>query len=321
MSPFDAKRWVCVLPLLAAVSCFELPEFAQSSFIDRPRILAVVAEPPEVSPSSTASATLSILVAGADEVTDVRWTACGMPGGMGFGGMGNMFGENEGDSGCGSAAVPLGEGERVMLPLDQARVLLMSDDIAQAALGSALSPEVLEQIRTSVGIAATIQVELLADGKRLRAVKRVLLRESDTPGSNPPPPTFRFGETILRSQGDVPPYRCVPDQGSLQVGLRESVALVPVFDGDTEPWLESYSVLDATGMLGERKEQAFYSWFSDAGELDDGSTRAPSRANSWRAPDKPGCAQLWLVVRDGHAGSTACSARISVGADGSCEEE
>ena len=314
------NRVLLLLPLLAAVSCFELPEFAQSSFIDRPRILAVVAEPPEVSPSSTASATLSILVAGADEVTDVRWTACGMPGGGAFGGMGNMFGENDGDSGCGSAAIPLGEGERVSLPLDQARVLLMSDDLAQAALGSELSAEVLEQIRTSVGIAATIQVELTADGKRLRALKRVLLRESETPGSNPPPPTFRFGETIVRSLGEGSPYRCEPEQGSLQAGLRESVALVPVFDGDREPWLESFAVLDARGMLGERREQAFYSWFTDAGDLDDGSTRAPSRANVWRAPDKPGCAQIWLVVRDGHAGATACVARVAVGASGSCDE-
>jgi hypothetical protein len=312
------KRWTCLLaPLLAAVGCFELPQFADSSIIDRPRILAVVAEPPEVAPSRTTSATLSILVAGADEVTDVRWTACGMPGG-GFGGMGNMFGENDGDNGCGSGAIPLGEGERVTLPLDQARVLLMSDELAQAALGSQLSAEVLEQIRTSVGIAATIQVELLADGKRLRALKRVLLRESDAPGSNPPPPAFRFGDIILRSQGDAPPYRCEPEQGSLQAGLLETVPLTPLFEGDREPWLENYTVLDARGMLGERREQAFYSWFTDAGDLDDGSTRAPRRANVWHAPGKPGCAQIWLVVRDGHAGATACIARVSVGADGSC---
>ena len=316
----NANCWPCLLmPLLAAVGCFDLPEFAQSSFIDRPRILAVVAEPPEVAPSSTTSAMLSILVAGADEVTDVRWTACGMPGGGGFGGMANMFGENDGDSGCGSAALALGEGERVTLPLDQARVLLMSDELATAALGSQLSAEVIEQIRTSVGIAATVQVELLADGKRLRAVKRVLLRESDTPGANPPPPVFRFGETILTSRGDAPPYRCEPEQGSLQVGLLESVALTPLFDGVSEPWLERYTVLDARGMLGEREEQAFYSWFTDAGDLDDGSTRAPMRANTWRAPAKPGCAQIWLVVRDGHAGTTACIARVSVGADGSCD--
>lgn len=314
------NRALLLLPLLAAVSCFELPEFAQSSFIDRPRILAVVAEPPEVSPSRTASATLSLLVAGAKQYTDVRWRACGMAGGGGFGGMSNMFGENDGDSGCGSAAFEFGAGERVSLPLDMARQFLMSDDIAQAALGSPLSAAVLEQIRTSVGIPVTIEVELLADGKRLRALKRVLLRESESPGSNPPPPTFRFGDTILRSQGDAPPYRCEPDQGSLQVGLRQSVALVPVFDGDSEPWLETYSVLDARGTLGERKEQAFYSWFTDGGALDDDSTRAPSRENTWRAPDKPGCAQLWLVVRDGHAGSTACIARVAVGASGSCEE-
>jgi hypothetical protein len=169
VSSINAKRWASFLPLLAAVSCFDLPDFADSSMIDRPRILAVVAEPPEVSPSRPVATTLSILVAGAEQISDVRWTVCGMPSG-GVGGMGNQFGENDGDSGCSASAMPFGEGERVTLPLDQARALLASDELARASLGAQLPAAALAQIRTSVGIAATIQVELVADNKRLRAI-------------------------------------------------------------------------------------------------------------------------------------------------------
>lgn len=297
--------------LLAAAGCFDLPDFAQSSSIDRPRILAVVAEPPEISPTRSDSTTLSILVAGAENVSDVRWSACGMP--SSFGGMGNQFGENDGDQGCGAGAIMLGEGERVEVPIERARAFLMSDALARATLGALLPAAALERIRTSVGIAATVQVELMADNKRLRGLKRVLVREHDQPGTNPPPPSYRFGERILRSNGAAPPYRCEPDDGGLQVEPGELVALTPLFDGDEEPWLEDYEVMDARGVIDGRKEQAFYSWFSDKGQLDDGMTRAPERNNTWRAPSERGCAHLWLVVRDGHAGATACITEVSVG--------
>lgn len=305
-----------LLPVLlfAAVGCFDLPDFAQSSMIDRPRILAVVAEPPEVSPTRTDSTTLSILVAGAKDVSEVRWSACGMPSSFGTG---NQYGENDGDRGCGERAIVLGEGERVEVPLEQARAFLNSDELARAALGAQLPAAVLEQIRTSIGIAATIQVEIKADNKRLRALKRVLVRDHDHPGTNPPPPSFRFGDTIVRSLGADAPYRCAPDEGELHADPAETVSLSPVFDGDVEPWLEEYNVMDARGVIDTRKEQAFYSWFSDQGSLDDDMTRAPHRNNSWRAPDKAGCAQLWLVVRDGHAGATACITQVSVG-DAAC---
>ena len=118
--------------------------------------------------------------------------------------------------------------------------------------------------------------------------------------------------------GEGPPYRCEPDAGVLSAKPGQTIALNPVFDGDVEPWLEDYRVLDARGILGDRKEQAFYSWFASAGEIDHGTTNAPDRSNSWRAPDKAGCAQLWLVVRDGHGGQNACTASVAVGSDTAC---
>jgi hypothetical protein len=306
--------------LLAAVGCFDIPDFPEARYIDRPRMLGIFADPPEVGPDDGTTLSFMVVGPGSEDITDVRWSVCGLPaGGIGMGGN-NQFGEGEDDRGCGGSmqTVELGEGERVTVPLGAARLLFENDALLRAALGANLPEAVLQEVRTSIGIAGTVEVQLTAGGTRMRGLKRVLVSENPNPGSNPPPPTFRLGDTVLRSQGDAAPYRCVPDDGPLRVDPERQYTLEPVFDGDEEPWLERYRVWDARGLPGDRKEQAFYSWFTDKGQLDDGSTRAPERNNSWRAPKEPGCARIWLVVRDGHAGQTACTADVVVG-DSACE--
>jgi hypothetical protein len=313
------------LTLMAAgagclAACFNLPDFPSSSLVDKPRILAVIADPPEVTPAN--GTTLSILVGGNKRsISQVRWTVCGMPSSML--GMGNQFGENTGDRSCSGNAIELGQGERVSVPSEVVAAALTNDDLLRAALGTNANLPVaaLDEIRKNVGFAATVDVELMVDGKSLGALKRVLVSQNEHPGSNPPPPTFRFGDVVVRSLGEAPPYRCAPDEGVLSAKPGQTIALDPVFDGDVEPWLEDYRVLDARGMLGDRKEQAFYSWFASAGEVDHGMTNAPDRSNSWRAPDKAACAQLWLVVRDGHGGQNACTASVAVGSDTACASE
>lgn len=311
------------LTLMAAVACclagcFDLPDFPPSSLVDKPRILAVIADPPEVTPAN--GTTLSILVGGnKTSISQVRWTVCGMPSSML--GMGNQFGENTGDRSCSGSAIELGEGERVSVPSQVVAAALTNDDLLRAALGANLPAAALDEIRKNVGFAATVDVELMVDGKSLGALKRVLVSQNEHPGANPPPPTFRFGDVVVRSMGDAPPYRCQSDDGVLRAEPGQTIALAPVFDGDEEPWLEEYRVLDARGILGDRKEQAFYSWFASAGEVDHGTTNAPDRSNSWRTPAEAGCEQLWLVVRDGHGGQTACTASVAVGSDDACASE
>jgi hypothetical protein len=177
---------------------------------------------------------------------------------------------------------------------------------------------VVEVIRADVGIAFTIEVDVLADGKRLRALKRVLVSQNKQPGTNPPPPRFRFGESTLSALDNTAGSVCEVDSGSLQVAPGSTVKLDPVVDGDKEPWLESYTVLDARGVLGTRKEQAFYSWFATEGKITHGTTQAPRRESGWRAPDQPGCTQLWVVVRDGHGGQSACGVKVAVGDESEC---
>jgi hypothetical protein len=72
-------------------------------------------------------------------------------------------------------------------------------------------------------------------------------------------------------------------------------------------------VIDMRGELHARDEIAFYSWFATGGELREGVTKSPLRNEIWRTPRASGCHTLWVVVRDGHGGASACGVAVTVG--------
>jgi hypothetical protein len=323
MTVFDNKSRggrLTALALVMGVSsvsagCLDLPTFAEPSLVDRPRILAVVADPPEVQVGSVTQ--LSVLVGGAQDVSDIRWRACSLAKQVTSA---TQYGENIGDRGCPDAESVFATGERA--EWDPSGMFF--DNVAVAsALGGKLPAQALEAIRVSVGVAFSVEVDLLADGKRLRALKRVLVSETENPGTNPPAPAFRLGDRTLRAAPDAPGFRCVSESGSVQVKPGQLLKLDPLLEnpnGDEESWLETYQVVDARGVQGTRKEQAFYSWFATEGSISDNTTRAPQRATAWRAPSEPGCAQLWLVIRDGHGGQSACGVSVAVGDVTDCSQ-
>lgn len=316
--------------LCGSSACFNLPEFADSSVIDRPRVLSVIANPPEVTQGS--GVTLDTLIVGAEEAdVSVRWFACAMFSSSIGGGGGAQYGENQGDQGCAGNAMELGTGPSVSVPPALTQLLFSNDDLVRATLGALLPSLELDDVRQSVGIPFSVEADIQAGGKHLRAIKRILVRDTDTPHGNPPPPHFQFGERVVRGVGAPAAFSCSPDDldgaGPLRVTAGQHVVLSPVVDGASEegvpvePWLESYTVLDARGELGERQERAFYAWFATDGSLDRSNTRAPTRDNEWTAPDEPGCVLMWLVVRDGHGGESACEYEVIVGDAATCESD
>ena len=90
------------------------------------------------------------------------------------------------------------------------------------------------------------------------------------------------------------------------------IEIAPATEDGEEPWLEDYQVIDARGELQERTERAFYSWFSTGGEFDQNVTKSPLRNQIWRTPATPGTYPLWLVVRDGHGGASACDLEVEI---------
>lgn len=312
--------WISYLAALGLSGCVSGPEFAEESLIDRPRVLAVVAEPPEVAPGE--GSTLSLLTAGfGDGPLDITWTACGafatMVGGA-------QFGDQDTEAGCGGElSVPLGEGTRATLPAVATAALFENLDVIQSLLGGALPVELAELVRDEIGVALTVEVQI-RDGERVyRATKKVIVNRAAQHG-NPPLPRFEIDGTEVRGT-DNEPFECAPSTGVVAVPTGEEVELapyVPTQEGEAveEPWLESYRVLTLQGAVEDREERAFYSWFSDAGEMAEGITKSPLRNNLWRSPDEAGCYRLWLVVRDGHGGTSACSLPIAVGDTEACDD-
>jgi hypothetical protein len=100
----------------------------------------------------------------------------------------------------------------------------------------------------------------------------------------------------------------------VQVRAGVTIELAPVVEGQDEPWLETYTVIDARGAEDERREKAFYSWFVTGGELSEGITEAPLRNELWTAPrvTEPRKHGLFVVVRDGHGGTSACALAVEV---------
>jgi hypothetical protein len=129
-----------------------------------------------------------------------------------------------------------------------------------------------------------------------------------------------FGEQRIVASRDG--FTCASDDGEpvtaapgARIELAPFAAAEPDSDAglrDEEPWLETYDILNARGELKERKERAFYAWYTTGGSLAAGSTKSPLRNNVWRTPLEPGDYPLWLIVRDGHGGTSACELTVAI---------
>ena len=303
--------------------CIDLPDFESASIITGPRVLAVIAEPPEIRPGETLD--LSIMIAGVEDPSEPRvsWRACGSFDGFGGGG-GAQYGEEQPDEGCGgtSLAFDLGEGPTAQLPGLLTMDLFDNLEVIAMTIGTDLPEGIVEQIRSSVGIAFLVEATVRTEGKLVRATKRVLISENEQPHTNPPPPELMFGDQAVVTDPEQP-LRCVREDGQpVTAEPGASVELAPFADApagagdagmsDEEAWLETYNILNARGEVRERKERAFYAWYTTAGDLDSGSTKSPLRNNVWRTPREPGKYPLWLIVRDGHGGTSACELTVVV---------
>ncbi len=135
------------------------------------------------------------------------------------------------------------------------------------------------------------------------------------------PPVFR---------GSVPDAR--PGHPDIHVAR---VALRPL--DDPFQWMETYPYFDYSSGIQTGREGAYYSWFTTSDvnvpcmhsachtivEGDDttqvSATADPTDPSAlmqrdavWELPSTPGTYDLWLVVRDGHAGEAACHTTIEV---------
>jgi hypothetical protein len=200
----------------------------------------------------------------------------------------------------------LGEGEPYVVRGERTQALI--DEVRALADLGGFDVTLIETVLATAGLAYFVDVEVLgASGTIVVAgYKRVAMTTRAQPTTNPPPPTFRVGDVEIALTDR---FTCAPvDGASLTLPTDTDVELAPLLPegAEEEPWIESFPIFDYTGGLTEARENAYYTWFASAGSLADHTTNPPERETTWRTPSEPGAQTLWLVVRDGHLGQSAC---------------
>jgi hypothetical protein len=180
--------------------------------------------------------------------------------------------------------------------------------------GDRLPIDLVRRLAETAGFPATVELTVTAEdtGETLvRAFKRVTLTTRPERGTNPPPPRFQIGDAWVGPVADGTPFLCAPEEAALEpLDAGSETVLSPAEDDDA--WREQYPILTIDGAIATVTEGAYYSWYATAGDLRQGKTSAPAREEIWTAPSEGGQEALWLVVRDGHGGTSACRIDVDV---------
>lgn len=284
------RMLVSLLVLLMLFACSENP-FPPQSLVERLRVLAVRADPPETDPFGTVE--LTALVAdpqGQGRALQFSWAVCLLE-----------FGTEASDIECpGPDSYPLpGEGPRTTLSLPDLLAWLVEKGIDLEQMD-----ELPEDMRPAE-IPLYVGFEVTAGGLRpetTRAVKRVTVRieSQEEPNQNP----------VL--EGLLVNGVAVTDD-PMQIGSHPKVTLTPVADENTR---QTYL---RQGEQEERLEDFLFAWYSTAGEFKSRRTilEVDNRGNrldenEWDLPGQAGPVTLWLVVRDGRYGTDWLELRFEI---------
>lgn len=259
--------------------------------IDKLRVLAVRADPPEVLPGETATFTALITDPNA-ETGAVVWLACPPDdnGGIGFGcAIDPSFDFTSASAEDLEAAGFIGF-EPLIPPVYTAPVDLLD---GLDAFESRDGQYVLVQI-------AVLPKALLDEGfdgadfdfNQLEAAyKRLVVSTETAPNKNP------VVESLFVDDLEIPEGTVV------EVDAGETYKLLPVLQ---EGSIEQYSYTDKNDVTSDRYEEPYVSWYADGGELTKSASVFPYLDGAWRAPaaddDGPKSGTWWGVVRDRRGG-------------------
>lgn len=271
--------------------------------IDRPRVLAIVAEPAEVEPGEPT--TLRALVAAPDGAladAPLDWSICTAPRPL-------------------AAATPVAQAclddaaTRIPLGLTAAgaAVPVTVPRDACARFGSEPPPPALDQPPTRAvdpdptgGYYQPVRAGLLGDDDGAVAIGFVRLRCA-LPAA-PAELARRFAADYAANRNPV--IRAARPTASAAAGA--TVELVVALDA-----AETYLRYDGRAVqLVDAVERRAVAWFADRGEVDAAVTTLTSEQETatvrWRAPSTSGAAHLWAVARDDRGGLATIAWRIDV---------
>ena len=288
-----------LLPLLLLTGCviggdkYKRPsELEPSWLIDRVRILAVVAEPPEIAPGE--SSAFSALVTDPNgEIGGKVWFACAP--------------EDSSGAGCNVDLEALSDNPTPE-ELLEAGVIGFEPGLPPVYVAPVDVLDSLPPEDRAEGLSITVQIAAFPAG----AVddtgtdffsdvevgyKRLIVSEATTPNQNP--------EATFQVDGiDIPvgsPVELEPGQ-TFELGVA-----IP------DSSIEQYQYLNSDGELETRTEEPYATWYCTGGDVTESVTLYPYTQSTWDSPDD-GTAEVtcWAVVRDRRGGQTWAEQRILI---------
>jgi len=270
-------------------------DLSQSWLVDRPRILAIQAEPPEAVAGQlvTFEALIPNPDADPDDPASILWLACppdpSNPGGIGFGcelDLGAVDFESMSFEELAAAGfigfepllppsyvVPMG----LLSGLTNARD--RREGVGVTIQVTALPPSALEEDLESLDFN---EIEI--------GYKRLVVSEATTPNQNPA--IFEFVVDRL----------AIPTGSVVHVEPEQTYELGVILE---EALIEEYEYLTRDGVLEQRVEEPYAAWYTTDGEMLETVTLYPFMEASWTAPKKRGVSGTWYaVVRDRRGGMT-----------------
>ncbi len=247
------------------------------------RILAIQAEPPEIQPGEPA--TFSALLADPNgDAGGTLWVACSP--------------EQTTPFGCAIDFSVLGD-DTTPDELAEAGVIGFEPAFAPVWTAPEDTLDRLEEEDRAEGLGFTVQATVLPpDGADPDAefdfatfesgYKRIIVSEAPTPNDNP------FIESF--SVDGVP----IGPDDVVEVDAGQSYELSVVLPDDT---IQTYEYINPDGMLEERIEEPFVSWYATEGSAMEDTTLYPFTQSDWTAPELPEEQGFWYaIVRDRRGG-------------------
>ncbi len=324
--PSPVHRLVALCFVAASLLACSNPNFDLEWQLKTPRVLAIVADPPQFPGNGRQGVWLhAAFFDPIERPHQFEWVVCSGSEsiGSGTGGFGGgQYTAREPQRACapGEPGVVelISDGPTAIMSREVAMNLANDVGVQRSSFAN-LPPAVLAYLAASIGVSVTVQLTVYAENQILVvAYKRVLLTPSYALPSSVPVntnPVVARVQVTTRGTGSVGgiafpvSYDCSTEQPA-RIG-RFSVGESRYLLVDAIPSRDKYLAVDPSGagllMLSERN---YFSWFTSRGTLsgDEGST--VSGRSIYFA--EPGLAQVFVVVRDGHGGGAFCRLEFEV---------
>jgi hypothetical protein len=265
--------------------------------IDRVRVLAVQAEPPEAVPGATIAFS-ALVTQPVDDPYNVIWFTCPPTddGGIGFGC--ELPDTSSIDASDPEALADLGLigfepflSPTYTIPIDALDGVAEEDraeGLYQLVQVTAFPPEYLDPEQAPDAIDFD-EVEA--------AYKRLIISEARTPNRNP-----------LLSRFSVDGFD-VPDGATITVEEGQTYQLSTTI---AESLVEEYVYVTSEGVEEWRTEEPYANWYTTGGDLNENLTLHPYLDVTWVAPESGTSGKFWVVVRDRRGGMAWIDRRWTV---------